>query len=68
MTINVQSIDHEKVPAALGDDVEKLIDDAVKQRPDIAAQIAAVRAGTPRSSGPGRSFTPKSSSVGIMGR
>ena len=29
----------------LGDDVEKLIDDAVRKRPDIAAQIAAVRAG-----------------------
>ncbi len=43
--INVQSADREKVPPALGDDVEKLIDDAVTKRPDIAAQIAAIRAG-----------------------
>src|SRR5208337_3936328 len=43
--INVQSADREKVPPTLGDDVEKLIDDAVTKRPDIAAQIAAVRAG-----------------------
>ena len=43
--ITVESIDHEKIAASLGDDVEKLIDGAVKQRPDIAAQIAAVRAG-----------------------
>ena len=41
----VQSIDHETIPASLGDDVERLTDDAVKKRPDIAAQIAAVRAG-----------------------
>ncbi len=43
--IKVQSADREKVPPTLGDDVEKLIDDAVTKRPDIAAQIAAVRAG-----------------------
>ena len=43
--INVQSTDREKVPPTLGDDVEKLIDDAVTKRPDIAAKIAAVRAG-----------------------
>ena len=43
--INVQGADREKVPPTLGDDVEKLIDDAVTKRPDIAAQIAAVRAG-----------------------
>ena len=46
VTINVQSIDHEKVPAALSDDVERLIERAVRRRPDIAAQIAAVRAET----------------------
>jgi outer membrane protein TolC len=43
--INVQSIDHQKVPASLSNDVESLIDRAIKRRPDIAAQIAAVRAG-----------------------
>jgi outer membrane protein len=43
--IRVQSADHDEVPPMLGDDVEKLIDDAVRKRPDIAAQIAAVRAG-----------------------
>jgi len=42
--IGVQSVDHRNVPADLSDDVEKLMDDAVKNRPDIAAKIAAVRA------------------------
>jgi outer membrane protein len=43
--IDVQSIDQQNVPPSLGDDIEKLMDDAVKSRPDIAAQVAAVRAG-----------------------
>ncbi|HKN00298.1 MAG TPA: TolC family protein [Candidatus Binataceae bacterium] len=42
--IAVQNIDHQNVPENLGDDVEKLMDDALKNRPDVAAQIAAVRA------------------------
>lgn len=33
------------LPQTLGDDVELLMTDALKHRPDIAAQIAAVRAG-----------------------
>jgi outer membrane protein TolC len=45
VSITVQSIDHEKIAVSLGGDVEQLIDSAVKNRPDIAAQIAAVRAG-----------------------
>jgi outer membrane protein len=45
MPINVRGAEREKVPQTLGHDVEKLIDDAVAKRPDIAAQIAAVRAG-----------------------
>ena len=43
--INVQGADRDQVPPTLVDDVEKLIDDAVTQRPDMAAKIAAVRAG-----------------------
>ncbi len=43
--IAVQSVDHQNVPANLGDDVEKLIADALKKRADVAAKIAAVRAG-----------------------
>lgn len=43
--INVEGTDLESVPPMMGEDVEKLIDDAVRKRPDIAAQIAAVRAG-----------------------
>jgi outer membrane protein len=42
--IAVQSVDHRNVAANLSDDIEKLMDDAIKNRPDIAAQIAAVRA------------------------
>ena len=45
VSFKVRSIDHETIPATLGNDVERLTDDAVKSRPDIAAQIAAVRAG-----------------------
>jgi len=36
-------VDH--LPQTLGDDVEMLMTDALKRRPDIGAQIAAVRAG-----------------------
>ncbi len=44
-TINVQGIERQSIPPNLSDDVERLINDAVKKRPDIAAEIAAVRAG-----------------------
>jgi outer membrane protein len=44
VAISVQNIEHQNVPANLGDDVEKLITDAIEKRPDVAAQIAAVRA------------------------
>jgi outer membrane protein len=43
--ISVQGVDRQNVPVSLGDDVEKLMSDALKKRPDIAAKIAAVRAG-----------------------
>jgi outer membrane protein len=43
--IKVRATEQENIPPTLNDDVEKLIDDAVSKRPDIAAQIAAVRAG-----------------------
>jgi outer membrane protein len=43
--INVQGTDRDQVPPTLAGDVEKLIDDAATQRPDMAAKIAAVRAG-----------------------
>jgi outer membrane protein TolC len=41
--IESDRLDH--FPENLGDDVEKLMAEALKQRPDVAAQIAAVRAG-----------------------
>lgn len=43
--ISVQGGRLERLPENLGDDVEKLMTDAIKERPDIAAKIAAVRAG-----------------------
>ena len=43
--IAAQGVDRQNVPVSLGDDVEKLMADALKKRPDIAAKIAAVRAG-----------------------
>ena len=43
-TISVEGIERQSIPANLSEDIEKLIDDAVKKRPDIGARIAAVRA------------------------
>lgn len=43
--ITVQGIDHQNVAANLGNDIEILMADALRKRPDVAAQIAAVRAG-----------------------
>ena len=43
--IVVQNVDRQNIPANLGDDVEILIAEALKRRPDVAAQIAAVRTG-----------------------
>ena len=42
--IAIQGVERQNVPANLGDDVETLIADSLKQRPDVAAQVAAVRA------------------------
>jgi outer membrane protein TolC len=41
--LDVESLDHQPLPADLGGNVEQLIDRAVKQRPDLAAQVAALR-------------------------
>jgi outer membrane protein TolC len=43
--INIHSGQLDRLPQNVGDDVEKLMADALKRRPDIAGQIAAVRAG-----------------------
>jgi outer membrane protein len=43
--ISIESSQLDRLPENLGDDVEKLMADALKRRPDIAAQIAALRAG-----------------------
>ena len=42
--INDQGSQLNRLPANLADDVEKMMADALKSRPDIAAQIATVRA------------------------
>lgn len=42
-TLDVESLDRQPLPADLGGNVEQLIDRAVKQRPDLAAQVAALR-------------------------
>jgi outer membrane protein len=64
VAIKVQSIDNQNVPATLSNDVEGLISDAIKNRPDIAAQIAAVRAGDSSVAGAESDFYPE---VGISG-
>ena len=62
--ITVQSIGRQNVPANLGADVETLIADALKKRPDIAAQIAAVRAGDAAIEGAKSEYYPE---VGVSG-
>ena len=42
--LRIQSARLDRLPTNLDDDVEKLMADALKHRPDIGAQIAAVRA------------------------
>ena len=41
--LDVRNLDHQPLPPALGAHVDQLIDLAVKQRPDLAAQVAALR-------------------------
>lgn len=43
--LNIEGGQLDRVPKKLSDDVEALIAEAIKQRPDLAAKIAAVRAG-----------------------
>jgi len=59
MPINVPETKLENIPPTLNDDVEKLIDDAVARRPDIGAQIAAVRAGNAAIEGAEAQFYPE---------
>ena len=64
VSITVQRLDHQNVPANLSNDVEQLIADAIKNRPDVAAQIAAVRAGDAAIAGAESEFYPE---VGVSG-
>jgi len=43
--LNVEAGQLDRLPKNLSDDVEALIAEAIRRRPDLAAQIAAVRAG-----------------------
>jgi outer membrane protein len=62
--VAVQTVDGQNVPADLGDDVEKLMADALKKRPDVAAQMAALRAGDAAIAGAESEFYPE---VGVSG-
>ena len=62
--IKVQNVDQQHVPPNLSADVETLIADALKRRPDVAAQIAAIRAGDAAIAGAESEFYPK---VGVSG-
>ena len=42
--VNIRAGELDHLPETLGNDIEVLMGDALKQRPDIAAQVAAVRA------------------------
>jgi outer membrane protein TolC len=41
--LNVESLEHQPLPHTLSATVDQLIDVALKQRPDLAAQVAALR-------------------------
>jgi outer membrane protein len=41
--LDVENLDHQPIPHALSASVDQLIDAAVRQRPDLAAQVAALR-------------------------
>jgi outer membrane protein TolC len=41
--IEVENLDRQKIPRDLGVSVDRLIDAAMQQRPDLAAQVAALR-------------------------
>jgi outer membrane protein len=68
VSIAVKSVGRQNVPANLGDDVEKLIADAVKKRPDVAAQIAAVRAGNAAIATAESEYYPKAGVSGNYGQ
>jgi outer membrane protein len=63
-SIAVHDAGPRSVPLNLGDDVEKLMADSLAKRPDIAAQLAAVRAGDAAIAGAKSEFLP---SVGVDG-
>jgi outer membrane protein TolC len=44
-SINIRAGELDYLPETLGNDIEVLMSNALKRRPDIAAQVAAVRAG-----------------------
>jgi outer membrane protein len=62
--INVQNVDLQNVPPNLSDDVQTFIADALKKRPDIAAQIAAIRASDAAIAGAKSEFYPE---IGVSG-
>jgi len=62
--IVVQGIERQNVPPRLDEDVEKLMSDALQKRPDLAAQVAAVRAGDAAIAGAESEFYPE---VGVSG-
>jgi outer membrane protein TolC len=58
------NVDQQNVPPNLSDDVEMYITDALKKRPDIAAQIAAIRVDDAAIAGAKSEFYPQ---VGVSG-
>src|SRR5216684_517885 len=62
--ITVQNVDQQNVPPNLSDDVETFITEGLKKRPDVAAQIAAIRAGDAAIAGAISEFYPE---VGVSG-
>jgi outer membrane protein len=64
VSITVQNVDQQNVPPNLSDDVETFITDSLKKRPDVAAQIAAIRAGDAAIAGAKSEFYPE---VGVSG-
>ena len=66
--ISIKSGRLDRLPQNLGDDVEKLMADALRRRPDIAAQIAAVRSGDAAIAGAKSEFYPEVELSGNYGQ
>ena len=66
-TIEVDGLEHQNVPTTLAGQVDELIDQAIRSRPDLAAAVATVRAGNAGIRRVRAAFMPEADVEGIYG-